>query len=93
MKGLHRVIIQNKRIRYDFALQRNLTILRGDSATGKTALIDMVREYTNNGAASSIELTCDKTCQVLEGSTWQGQLSVIKDSTKSIFVLMFCPHS
>ena len=80
MKGQHRVIIQNKRIRYDFTLQRNLTVLRGDSATGKTALIDMVREYTNNGAASSIELICDKTCQVLEGATWQGQLSVMKDS-------------
>ena len=80
MKGLHRVIIQNKRIRYDFTLRRNLTVLRGDSATGKTALIDMVREYINNGEASSIELTCDKPCQVVEGATWQGQLSVIRDS-------------
>ena len=80
MKGQHRVIIQNKRIRYDFILCRNLTILRGDSATGKTTLIDMVREYINNGADSSIELTCDKPCQVLEGATWQGQLSVIQDS-------------
>ena len=80
MKGLHRVIIQNKRIRYDFTLRRNLTVLRGNSATGKTALIDMVREYINNGEASSIELTCDKPCQVVEGATWQGQLSVIRDS-------------
>ena len=80
MNGQHRIVIQNKRIRYDFTLHRNLTILRGDSATGKTALIDMVREYTNHGAASSIELFCDKACQVLEGSTWQGQLSMIKDS-------------
>ena len=80
MKGLHRVVIQNKRIRYDFTLRRNLTVLRGDSATGKTALIDMVREYINNGVASSIELTCDKSCQVVEGATWQGQLSVIRDS-------------
>ena len=35
MKGIHRVVIQNKRIRYDFELRRNLTVLRGDSATGK----------------------------------------------------------
>ena len=33
MKGIHRVVIQNKRIRYDFELRRNLTVLRGDSAT------------------------------------------------------------
>lgn len=80
MKGQHRVIIQNKRIRYDFTLQRNLTVLRGDSATGKTALIDMVREYANNETPSSIELVCDKHCYVIEGSTWRGQLSVVEDS-------------
>ena len=45
MRGIYRVIIQNKRIRYDFELKRNLTILRGDSATGKTTLVDMIREY------------------------------------------------
>jgi len=80
MKGTHRVIIQNKRIRYDFELKRNLTILRGDSATGKTTLVDMVREYINNRESNSIELTCDKQCFVVEGATWKGQLSVITDS-------------
>ena len=80
MKGIHRVIIQNKRVRYDFELRRNLTILRGDSATGKTTLIDMVQEYTNNGEGSSIELICDKSCYALEGATWRGQLLEMKDS-------------
>ena len=80
MKGIHRVIIQNKRIRYDFELRRNLTVLRGDSATGKTTLIDMVQEYLNSGNDSSIELNCDKTCYVLSGATWKGQLSEMQDS-------------
>ena len=80
MKGMHRVIIQNKRVRYDFELKRNLTILRGDSATGKTTLVDMVREYVNNEGSDSIELICDKSCFVVEGATWKGQLSVITDS-------------
>ena len=80
MKGIHRIIVQNKRIRYDFELRRNLTVIRGDSATGKTTLIDMIQEYINLGNDSSIELTCDKACYVLEGVTWRGQLSVIKDS-------------
>lgn len=80
MKGIHRVIIQNKRIRYDFELRRNLTVLRGDSATGKTTLIDMVQEYLNSGSDSSIELNCDKTCYVLYGATWKGQLSEMQDS-------------
>lgn len=80
MKGIHRIIVQNKRVKYDFEIRRNITVLRGDSATGKTNLIEMIREYANNGSNSSIELVCDKSCYILEGSTWQGQLSVMKDS-------------
>ena len=80
MKGTHRIIVQNKRIRYDFEIKRNLTIIRGDSATGKTTLVDMIREYYENGSGSAIELICDKECTVLEGRTWTGQLSLMKDS-------------
>ncbi len=80
MKGIHRIIVQNKRVKYDFELRRNLTVIRGDSATGKTTLIEMIREHANNGASSSIELISDKPCLILEGATWQGQLSVIKGS-------------
>ena len=79
MKGIHRIIVQNKRVKYDFSLRRNLTVIRGDSATGKTTLIEMIREYANSGSNSSIELICDKRCFVLDGVTWQGQLSEIKD--------------
>ena len=93
MKGIHHVTIQNKRVRYDFDIRRNITVIRGDSATGKTTLIDMIREYIDNGEASSIELHCDRNCYVLEGATWKGQLSVIHDSIVFIdegnpFVLM-----
>jgi len=56
MKGKYRIVIQNKRIRYEFAVRRNLTIIRGDSATGKTALVDMVREYSEDGAAFGPEM-------------------------------------
>lgn len=79
MTGKHRVIIQNKRIRYDFEIKRNITVIRGDSATGKTALVDMVREHFENGNASGIDLQCDKECAVLEGRTWVGQLSMMQD--------------
>lgn len=79
MRGAHRVIVQNKRIRYDFQIKRNLTVIRGDSATGKTTLVDMIREHFENGSASAIELVCDKECTVLEGRTWAGQLSMMKD--------------
>lgn len=47
MKGKHKVIVSTKRLKYDFELRRNLTIIRGDSATGKTTLIDMIRDHVN----------------------------------------------
>lgn len=80
MKGKYRVTIQNKKIKYDFEIRRNITIIRGDSATGKTALVDMVREYYQNGEDSGIELHCSKMCIVLEGRNWKTQLSLIQDS-------------
>ncbi len=79
MKGTHRIIVQNKRIRYDFQIRRNITVIRGNSATGKTALVDMIREHFENGTASGIELSCDKECTVLDGRTWAGQLSMMRD--------------
>lgn len=79
MKGMHRIIVQNKRIRYDFEIKRNITVIRGDSATGKTALVDMIREHFENESASGVELSCDKECTVLDGRTWAGQLSMMED--------------
>lgn len=80
MKGVYRVIIQNKKIKYDFTIHRNITVIRGDSATGKTTLVEMVREYYMEGEDSGIELRCNKPCVVLEGKEWETQLSTIKDS-------------
>lgn len=80
MKGTHRIVIQNKRVRYDFEIKRNITVIRGDSATGKTTLVDMVREYYENGTASGVELHCEKECTVLEGRAWKSELGMMKDS-------------
>lgn len=80
MRGVHRVTVHTKRLHYDFELRRNITIIRGDSATGKTTLVDMVQEYASNPSGSPVELVCDKACHVLTGSLWKEQLSGIQDS-------------
>lgn len=41
MRGKYRIIVSTKRLKYDFELRRNLTIIQGDSATGKTPLMNM----------------------------------------------------
>ncbi|MCR5608306.1 MAG: translation initiation factor 2 [Lachnospiraceae bacterium] len=80
MIGKHKVIVQNKRIRYEFEIIRNITILQGDSATGKTTLVEMIEEHMNRGKDSMVDVQCDKKCVVIGGSTWKGQLSEIRDS-------------
>lgn len=80
MKGKHLVTIKNNVLRYQFEIRRNITIIKGDSATGKTTLIDMVREYFENGEQSGVSLQCDKTCIVLEGRQWKVLIENIHDS-------------
>ncbi len=80
MKGKHRVVVSTKRLKYDFELRRNLTIVRGDSATGKTTLVDMIQDYVNNPSGTPVELVCDKKCYVLQGTLWKQQLAGISDS-------------
>ena len=80
MKGIHKVAVGTKYLKYEFELRRNLTIIRGDSATGKTTLVDMIRTYMNDGESGPVTLNCDKDCYVVEGNLWKGQLDNIQDS-------------
>lgn len=80
MKGSIHIIVQNERVKYEFNLRRNLTIIRGDSATGKTTLIDMMREYKSLGEDSGVELLCEKECVVIDGNGWERQLSDVAQS-------------
>lgn len=80
MRGKHKIIVSTKRLKYELELRRNLTIIRGDSATGKTTLVDMIRDFVNNPSGTPVELVCDKKCHVLEGSLWKEQLSGIDDN-------------
>lgn len=72
-------MISNAKVRYDFTIRRNITIIKGDSATGKTTLVEMVREYYESGEASGIELRCEKPCRVLAGRDWKTLLDAIHD--------------
>ena len=80
MKGKHKIEVRIKRIVFTIELERNITILRGDSATGKTTLVEMLSAYENYGRKSGITIVCDKTCRVLSGALWEAQLKDIQDA-------------
>ena len=71
MKGKHKIIVQNNRLHYEFEIKRNITVIQGDSATGKTTLINMLRQAENLGISSGIDVACDVPCRVLEGPNWK----------------------
>jgi hypothetical protein len=80
MKGSYEIRVQNRFVQYKFTLDRNITVIRGDSATGKTTLIDMIREYSEQGEQSAVSVSCAKKCVVLDGAGWKERLQYTHDS-------------
>lgn len=74
--------IKNNRINFKFQIERNVTIISGDSGTGKTKLFNMVRAYELYGKKDSgITLNCKKNCITLvDREDWFGKLDSTVDS-------------
>lgn len=80
MIGIHHVKVKNRDAVFQFDLYRNITIVRGNSGTGKTTLFDMIADYTRLKEASGVNISCDKACVALIDIDWKNQLKNIKDS-------------
>lgn len=80
MKGKYSVFVQNNRLRYEFTISRNITIIRGDSATGKTTLLDLLNAYDRDGDSSGVLVKCDVPCVVIGGQRWEENLQFIHNS-------------
>ena len=80
MTGVQKVSVSNRYAKFEFELHRNITIVRGDSGPGKTALYSMIADYTSLGDASGIKISCAKKCVALIDINWKIQLQSISDS-------------
>lgn len=81
MKGKHHIEVKNRNVSYKFDLSRNITIIKGDSGTGKTTLYGLISDYARLGTASGVNLSCDKPCVALQNNAlWREQLMLTKDS-------------
>ena len=81
MRGKIKIYVKNNQITFSFTLERNVTVITGDSGTGKTKLINMVRNYSDHGKSSGVTLRCDKPCIVLEEKNWE---QVLADTHNSV---------
>ena len=75
MKGKIDIRVYNKRASFSFTLERNITIVRGDSGTGKTTLYDMVAEHSRLGNSSGVQMSAPCPCVALTDSDWKNQLN------------------
>ena len=67
MKGNIKVVVSTKKLRYELNLRRNITIIQGDSATGKTTLIQIINDYLSGRTGPGTDVICKKKCAVLSG--------------------------
>ena len=82
MKGSHHILLETKRIHYEFDIRRNITVIRGDSATGKTTLISLLSEYVRRGSNAGVILQSDVPCVVFQSpnESWKQSLNLIENS-------------
>lgn len=80
MTGTIKIEVSNPRVTFSLVLERNITILSGDSATGKTTLVEMLRDYEENGSSSGVSVRCSKACRILSGRDWEYRLKGIENS-------------
>ena len=78
MLGKYDIEVYNNKVHYFLTVKRNITILQGNSATGKTELIRLIQEHEANGVSSGITLICGAKCTVLTAVDWELRLSFLK---------------
>lgn len=84
MKGKYHFRVRSKRALFDFSVRRNITILKGDSATGKTTLLHMLYEYLRVGRESGYTVSTDASYFVYlrkeVGRDWKDTLFSLRDT-------------
>lgn len=80
MKGKYHIEIVSNKLRYELDIRRNITIIRGDSASGKTRLVSLISDYNNYGDDSGVHIECDVECVTVSGLKWKEQIEKINNS-------------
>lgn len=71
MTGSYHVMVQNNRVTFEFDIRRNITIVRGDSGTGKTVLMTLLSAYERLGDGSGVTVSCARKCVTMNNANWE----------------------
>ena len=58
MVGKYKIEVSNNRVTFFLEVKRNITIIQGDSGTGKTTLIRLLSDYNRLGPSSGVSVKC-----------------------------------
>lgn len=84
MKGSYFFKVRSKKVLFEFRIRRNITIIKGESATGKTTLLHMLYEYLRVGKESGYSVSTDASYFVYlrpeVGRDWKSALLSLKNT-------------
>ena len=56
MKGRHHIVIESERLKYEFDIKRNFTVIQGESTTGKTTLVELLSESVHQRGTGAVRI-------------------------------------
>lgn len=84
MRGSYWFRAKSKKVLFEFSIRRNITIIKGDSATGKTTLLHILYEYLRSGKQSGYSVSTNISYYVYMrdevGRDWKDALSPLKNT-------------
>ena len=84
MNGSYHFCAKSRKAIFDFTIKRNITVIKGDSATGKTTLLHILYEYLRVGRESGYSVSADVDYYVYlrreVGRDWQDDLFPLKNT-------------
>lgn len=79
METVHDILVNNKRgVQFKFEIHRKFTIIRGDSATGKTTFYQMISDASSS-RVSGVTVSCDVPVRPLNESGYLLELQIEKN--------------
>lgn len=81
MIGKHHLEIENKKIKYVLDIERKITVIKGNSGTGKTTLVCMIQGYAAQGNKSGISVKNDSNLPLMvftATTRWETELAEAK---------------
>ena len=80
MKNKHHIVVETERLKYEFDIRRNITVIQGDSATGKTTLVQLLETYSRYGKDSGVRLQSDVPVFGGDTSLWKVAMETYQNS-------------